>query len=152
VSARPHARSTKNGSKNSLYPHRHFTEQLVGGFGKSPKESNLNYKTSRFLIRQLKSKTEMSSCNNPYTRSYKKYRSLKTQTELLALVTARARKRPWRQTPPSSASRNESSARVTSAELKTSAAGCWRCASRQLRKQNRSTHETKTTEDNRIMR
>jgi hypothetical protein len=138
---------TKIVSKNSLYPHKHFTEYLVGVFRKSPRESNLNYKTSKFSIRQLKSKIEMSSYNNPYTRSYKKkYRSLKT------LVTARARKRPWRQTPPISASRNESSARVTSAGLKTSAAGCWRCASRQLRKQNRSTHETKTTEDNRIMR
>jgi hypothetical protein len=26
----------KIGLNNSLYPHRHFTEQLVGTFGKSP--------------------------------------------------------------------------------------------------------------------
>jgi hypothetical protein len=56
--ARPHARSTtKIRSKNSLYPHRHFTEHLVGAFRKPPRECNLNCKTSRFSIRQLKNKT-----------------------------------------------------------------------------------------------
>jgi hypothetical protein len=31
--------------KNSLYPHRHFAEQLVGTFGKSPRESDLDSNT-----------------------------------------------------------------------------------------------------------
>jgi hypothetical protein len=37
VPTRPRARSTtKIGSKNNLYLHRHFTEHLVGAFGKTP--------------------------------------------------------------------------------------------------------------------
>jgi hypothetical protein len=45
-------RSTiKIGSKNSLYPHRYFTEHLVGAFEKSPRESDLNHKSSSLLIR-----------------------------------------------------------------------------------------------------
>jgi hypothetical protein len=46
--------ATKIRSKLSLCHHRHFTEHLVGAFGKSPRESDLNYKTSSFSIRQLK--------------------------------------------------------------------------------------------------
>jgi hypothetical protein len=58
MSARPRARSTtKIGLKNNLYSHGHFTEHMVGAFGKPPRECNLNYKTSNFLIRQLKNKT-----------------------------------------------------------------------------------------------
>jgi hypothetical protein len=34
-------------SKNSLYPHRHFTEQLVDTFEKPPQKSNLNHETSK---------------------------------------------------------------------------------------------------------
>jgi hypothetical protein len=37
-------------SKNSLYPHRHFTEQLVGAFGKSPRESDLNHESESFEL------------------------------------------------------------------------------------------------------
>jgi hypothetical protein len=44
-------------SKNSLCPLSHFTEHLVGVFRKSPLKYNLNYKTSSFLIRQLKNNT-----------------------------------------------------------------------------------------------
>jgi hypothetical protein len=41
-------------SKNSLYHHSHFTEHLVGTFGKSPRESNLNHESSSLLIWWLK--------------------------------------------------------------------------------------------------
>jgi hypothetical protein len=40
IRARP---ATKNGLKNSLYPHMHFTEHLVVAFGKPPRESDLNH-------------------------------------------------------------------------------------------------------------
>jgi hypothetical protein len=47
VLTRPRARSTiKIRSKKSLYPHGHFTEQLVDAFRKPPRESNLNHETS----------------------------------------------------------------------------------------------------------
>jgi hypothetical protein len=36
---------TKIESKLNLYPHRHFIEHLVGAFGKSPRESDLNHET-----------------------------------------------------------------------------------------------------------
>jgi hypothetical protein len=49
--------TTKIGSKNSLYPHWHFTEQLVNAFRKSPWERNLNHEILSFLIRQLKNYT-----------------------------------------------------------------------------------------------
>jgi hypothetical protein len=52
--------TTKIRSKNSLYPHRHFTEHLVGAFRKSPWESDLNHETSSFLIRQLNNYTRAS--------------------------------------------------------------------------------------------
>jgi hypothetical protein len=139
--------TTKIRSKNNLYPHRHFTDHLMDVFERSLRESNLNYKILSFSICQLKNKTRMSSCNNPHIRGYKKNQSLKTQTELLGVGHCSSKKKPRRQTPPISASSNESSARVSSAGLKTSAEGCWRCASRQLRKRNRSTHEIKTAED-----
>jgi hypothetical protein len=43
MSAETRARSTiKIGSKNSLYPHSHFTEHLMGMFRKSLRESDLN--------------------------------------------------------------------------------------------------------------
>jgi hypothetical protein len=54
-------------SKNNLYPHRHFTEQLVGAFEKTPRESDLNYKTLSFLIWQLKSRTGASPATIPHT-------------------------------------------------------------------------------------
>jgi hypothetical protein len=47
-------------SKNSLYPHRHFTEHLVGAFGKSPQESDLNNESLSLLNRQLKNYTGIS--------------------------------------------------------------------------------------------
>jgi hypothetical protein len=60
VLARPRVRSTtKIRSKNSLYPHRYFTEQLVGAFGKSPRESDLNQEPSSLLIRRLKNHTRV---------------------------------------------------------------------------------------------
>jgi hypothetical protein len=41
VIAKTRARSmTKIRSKLNLYPHRHFTEHLVGAFRKSPQEYN----------------------------------------------------------------------------------------------------------------
>jgi hypothetical protein len=50
VLARPRVRSTtKIDSKNSLYPHSHFTEHLVGAFEKSPRKSNLNHETLSFF-------------------------------------------------------------------------------------------------------
>jgi hypothetical protein len=52
VLARPRARSImKTGSRNNFCPHRHFTEQLVGAFRKSPRKSDFNHETSSFLIR-----------------------------------------------------------------------------------------------------
>jgi hypothetical protein len=52
VQAKLRVRSTtKIRSKNSLYPYRYFIEQLVGAFGKSPQESNLNHESSSLLIR-----------------------------------------------------------------------------------------------------
>jgi hypothetical protein len=51
---------TKIKSKNNLYPHRHFTEHLVGAFGKSPRESDLNQELSSLLIRRLKNYTGFS--------------------------------------------------------------------------------------------
>jgi hypothetical protein len=47
----------KNRLKNSLYPHRHFTEHLVGTFRKSPRESDLNHEFSSLLIQRLKNYT-----------------------------------------------------------------------------------------------
>jgi hypothetical protein len=46
--------------KNSLYPHRHFTEHLVSTFRKSPWESDLNHESSSLLIWWLKNYTEYS--------------------------------------------------------------------------------------------
>jgi hypothetical protein len=58
VLAQPQARLTmKTGSKNSLYPHRHFTEHLVDAFGKSPWKSDLNHESSSLLIQRLESYT-----------------------------------------------------------------------------------------------
>jgi hypothetical protein len=42
----------------------HFIEQLVDAFEKSPRKSNLNYKTLSFLIRQLKNHTGFLSARN----------------------------------------------------------------------------------------
>jgi hypothetical protein len=36
----------KTGSKNNLYPHRHFTEHLMSTLRKSTRESDLNHKNS----------------------------------------------------------------------------------------------------------
>jgi hypothetical protein len=45
--ARPRAKSTmKIGSKNNLYPQKHFTEHLMDAFKKPPWKSDLNHKTS----------------------------------------------------------------------------------------------------------
>jgi hypothetical protein len=55
MSAGTHARSTtKIGSNNSLYHHNHFTEQLMGTFRKSLRESDLNQEPSSLLIQRLK--------------------------------------------------------------------------------------------------
>jgi hypothetical protein len=40
--------------RNNIYPHRHFTNHLVGVFEKSPRESDLNNESSSLLIRRLK--------------------------------------------------------------------------------------------------
>jgi hypothetical protein len=53
---RPHERSTtKTRLKNSLSPLRHFTEHLVGVFGKLPWKNNLDHKYPRLSIRWLNS-------------------------------------------------------------------------------------------------
>jgi hypothetical protein len=50
VLTRPRARSAiEINSKNSLYPHSHFTKQLVGVFGKSPWGNDLNHESSSLL-------------------------------------------------------------------------------------------------------
>jgi hypothetical protein len=46
-----HKINNKTDSKNSLYPHSHFTEHLMGMFEKSPWEYNLNHETSSLLKR-----------------------------------------------------------------------------------------------------
>jgi hypothetical protein len=48
---------TKIESKNSLYPHNHFTEHLMGAFGKSSWKSDLNHKSSSLFNRWLKNYT-----------------------------------------------------------------------------------------------
>jgi hypothetical protein len=59
--ARTRARlTTKIESKISLYPHSHFTEHLVGAFGKPPQESDLNHESSSLLIQWLKHYTGIS--------------------------------------------------------------------------------------------
>jgi hypothetical protein len=50
----------KIGSRNNLYPHKHFTKQLVTTFRKSPQESDLNHEFSSLLIQRLKRFTENS--------------------------------------------------------------------------------------------
>jgi hypothetical protein len=55
---------TKIDSKNSLSPLRHFTEQLVGVFGKLPRENDLDNKSSKLLIRWLKSTTRIQPATN----------------------------------------------------------------------------------------
>jgi hypothetical protein len=55
------------GSRNNIYRHSHFTKHLVGAFGKSPRESNLNNESSSLLIRRLKNDT-----GNPPARSFTK--------------------------------------------------------------------------------
>jgi hypothetical protein len=58
VPARTRARSTiKIESNNNLYPYRYFAEHLVCAFGKTLWESDLNYETLSFSIRQLKNLT-----------------------------------------------------------------------------------------------
>jgi hypothetical protein len=47
----------KNEIEDNLYTNSYFTEQLVDAFEKSLRESDLNYKTLSFLIRQLKNYT-----------------------------------------------------------------------------------------------
>jgi hypothetical protein len=70
VPARPQARSTiRDRSKDSLYPHSHFTEHLVGAFRKSPRERNFNYKTSSFSIRQLKNNNGFTLQQTTITRA-----------------------------------------------------------------------------------
>jgi hypothetical protein len=50
--AKHHARlTTKNQTKNSLYPHSHFTEHLIDAFKKSPRKNDLNYELSSLLNR-----------------------------------------------------------------------------------------------------
>jgi hypothetical protein len=51
VLMRQHERSTtKINSKSSLSPLRHFTEHLVGVFGKLPRENDLDRESSRLSI------------------------------------------------------------------------------------------------------
>jgi hypothetical protein len=81
VLARPRERlTTRINSKNSLYPLSHFTEHLVGVFGKVPWGNDLDHESSSFLIRQLKRHTRTSSCNNSYTRTREQMK-IKLETE-----------------------------------------------------------------------
>jgi hypothetical protein len=52
-------------SKLIVSPHRHFTEQLVGTFEKSPWKSNLTHESSSFFIRQLKNDTGFTLQQSP---------------------------------------------------------------------------------------
>jgi hypothetical protein len=56
--------------KIDLCSHKYFTEHLVDAFGKPPRKCNLNCKTSRFLIWQLKNKTglHLQKSTQEYTR------------------------------------------------------------------------------------
>jgi hypothetical protein len=47
--------TTKTRLKNNLSPLRHFTEHLVGVFGKLPRENDLDHKSLRLSIRWLNS-------------------------------------------------------------------------------------------------
>jgi hypothetical protein len=55
---------TKIESKNSIYPHMHFTEHLVGVFRKPPWKCNSDYETSSVLIRRLKKGAASTSPKN----------------------------------------------------------------------------------------
>jgi hypothetical protein len=62
---------TKIDSKNSLYPHRHFIEQLAGVFRKSRRKNNFNHESSSLLIRRLKSKTRFDPATMTSNRKIK---------------------------------------------------------------------------------
>jgi hypothetical protein len=83
VLARLHARSTtKIDSKNSLYHHRYFTKHLLGAFGKSQRESDLNHESSSLLIRWLKSTTRIQPATIHTEKRNKNRRFLNIQGEL----------------------------------------------------------------------
>jgi hypothetical protein len=76
----------KIGLKNSLYPHMHFTEHLVGAFGKPPRKSNLNHKTSSLFDPVAQDKTGFHlqwSTHNRKTNLLNRHRlkSRKSKTE-----------------------------------------------------------------------
>jgi hypothetical protein len=55
---------TKTRLKNSLSPLGHFTEHLVGVFGKLPRENDLDHKSSRLSIRWLNSTPGIQPATN----------------------------------------------------------------------------------------
>jgi hypothetical protein len=72
----PQVRSTtKIESRNSLYPHRYFTEHLVGAFRKPPRERNSNHETLSLSIRWLKNYTGFSLQRFTHNRADSKWKS-----------------------------------------------------------------------------
>jgi hypothetical protein len=88
---------TKIRSNNSLYPHRHFTEQLVGAFRKSPWESDLNQEPSSLLIRRLKNHTGIHLASIHTTTNSSNWRIggwlLGTELRLVAVNCSHSRQR-----------------------------------------------------------
>jgi hypothetical protein len=73
VLVRLHERlTTKINSKNSLSPLRHFTEQLVGVFGKLPRENDLDHEFSKLLIRWLYSTSGTQPATNQSQHKWEK--------------------------------------------------------------------------------
>jgi hypothetical protein len=86
----------KIGSKNSLYPHRHFTKHLMDVFGKSPWESNLNQEPSSLLIRWLKNDTGFPL--QPSTHKNSKGKSKSTDWYLCANDQTKTTQEEWNRT------------------------------------------------------
>jgi hypothetical protein len=60
---------TKTWLRNSLSPLRHFTEHLVGVFGKLPRENDLDHKSLRLVNRESGSWTANRKLNTPPARA-----------------------------------------------------------------------------------
>jgi hypothetical protein len=73
-------------SKIDLYHHSHFIEHLVDVFRKSLWKRDLNYKTSSFLIRQLKNYTGFP-CTDPHAIEKSKSDDTRAGTDKLRRAT-----------------------------------------------------------------
>jgi hypothetical protein len=81
MSARPRARSMmKIESKNSLYPHSHFTEHPVNTFKKSRRKSDLNHESLSHLSGDSRD-IPTSLYNDPHTSRHKNRRDRSSQQE-----------------------------------------------------------------------